>query len=287
MNRLQRLFSDNWAVRRQDMDSFMSLLLPGIISGNLQGAAALLNADKAKAAVASGPYRARWWEFDDVSIPVDSVAVLTLRGMLYSWESEWIADMLSRAVANPNICGIVLDIDGPGGMISHLDIAARAVAECPKPVATVVTGIMASAHFWLGSSAERIFVASPLCEVGSVGVMMTHCSFREYFRMNGIDYREIYPDSADLKNKEVRALEDEGDESLVKDHAARLHRLFADTVAGNLDIAYDPELPLFRGEMFMASEALELGYVDEAGSLDDAMRWVLARATLRRAEQMI
>lgn len=119
-----------------------------------------------------------------------------------------------------------------------------------------------------------------------MGVVITHYSFREFFRQNGIDYREIYPDTADLKNKDVRALVDDGDESFLKARAERIHRIFSETVARNLDIPYDPELPLFRGEMFYGDEAVSAGYIDEFGGLAEAVKWVLAQATSRKANQL-
>lgn len=284
MNKLQRFFTDNWTVKRRDLQNTMSLLLPCIIKGNLSGASEMLGKAKCTA-MATTPYLADWYELDDVALPVDSIAVMELHGMLYSWETEWLIRRIHAAEANPAICGIVLVIDGPGGMVSHIDMASRTIRECSKPTATVVTGVMASAHFWLGTSTGRTFIESPLCEVGSVGIVITHCSFRKFFELNGIDYREIYPDTADLKNKEVRVLEESGDESLIKEKAERIHKAFSDTVAANLGIAYDPELPLFRGEMFQAEEAVSLGYIDQFGSLPDAARWVLAQATSRKANQ--
>lgn len=286
MNRLQRFFSDNWTIQRHDFENSVSLLMPSIIKGNIQAAEAQLSQDKCTVRAVQSPYMARWYELDDISLPVDSIAVISLTGVLYSWESEWVIRQIEAAELNPNICGVVLVIDGPGGMVSHLDMAAAAVRDCAKPTATVVTGVMASAHFWLGTSADRTFIASPLCEVGSVGVVITHYSFHEFFRQNGIDYREIYPDTADLKNKETRALVDDGDESLLKARAERIHRAFADAVARNLGIAYDPELPLFRGEMFTGDEAVSAGYIDGFGSLADAVKWVLAQAVSQRANQM-
>lgn len=287
MNRLQRIFSDNWTIRRHDFESFVSLIMPAIVAGNIEAASAKLNEDdKCTVKATAAPYMAKWYELDDISLPVDSIAVITLTGVLYSWESEWVAKQVEAAELNPNICGIVFVIDGPGGMVSHLDMAAAAVENCKKPTATVVTGIMASAHFWLGTASDRTFIASPLCEVGSVGIVCTHYSFREFFKMNGIDYREIYPDTADLKNKETRVLVENNDESLIKARAEKIHKIFAETVARNLGIEYDPKLPLFRGEMFDGNEAVELGYIDQFGGVDDAVKWVLAKATSRKAQQI-
>lgn len=287
MNRLQRIFSDNWTIRRHDFESFVSLIMPAIVAGNIEAASAKLDDDdKCTVKATAAPYMAKWYELDDISLPVDSIALITLTGVLYSWESEWVAKQIEAAELNPNICGIVFVIDGPGGMVSHLDMAAAAVENCKKPTATVVTGIMASAHFWLGTASDRTFIASPLCEVGSVGIVCTHYSFREYFKMNGIDYREIYPDTADLKNKETRVLVENNDESLIKARAEKIHKIFAETVARNLGIEYDPKLPLFRGEMFDGNEAVELGYIDQFGGVADAVKWVLGTATSRKAKQL-
>lgn len=283
MEKLHRLFSDNWAIQRHDFDNMVSLLMPSIIAGNITAAASQLDTVKTSVRATASPYMAKWYELDDLMLPVDSIAVITLSGALYSWESQWLIRQVEAVESNPNICGMVLVIDGPGGMVSHLDQAVAAVEKCTKPTATVVTGIMASAHFWLGTATDRTFIVTPLCEVGSVGVVITHYSFKEYFKQNGIDYREIYPDTADLKNKPTRVLEESGDESLIKARAEKIHRAFSDAVARHLGIDYDPELPLFRGELFTGDEAVELGYIDQFGDVADAVKWVLAQATSRKA----
>lgn len=286
MEKVQRFFSDNWAIERPEFQNLLSLLTPCIINGRLADVNDQISQVKSSAMATSMPYMAKWYELDDISIPADSVAVIKLRGVLYAWETEWLIEQLAAAEKNANICGIVLVIDGPGGMVSHLDMAASAIKNSSKPTATVVDGCMASAHFWLGTSSERTFIVSPMCEVGSVGVVITHTSFKEFFKMNGIDYREIYPDTADLKNKETRELEENGDESLIKARAERIHKIFAETVAENLGISYDPTLELFRGAVFPGDVAVAAGYIDQFGTVDDAVRWVLAQATSRKAAQL-
>ena len=286
MNKLQHILSDNWTIRRHDLEGFMSLIVPAIVAGNIEAATARISVEKCQVKATAMPYMAECYELNDDSLPSDSIALISLSGILYSWESEWLVRQIEAAERNPNICGIVLEIDGPGGMVSHLDAAVSALENCKKPTATVVTGVMASAHFWLGTAADRTFITSQLCEVGSVGVVCTHYSFREYFKMHGIDYREIYPDTADLKNKETRVLIEQNDESLIKARAEKIHKVFAETVARNLGIDYDPKLPLFRGEMFDGNEAVSLGYIDQFGGTVDAAKWVLAQATNKKVEQL-
>ena len=120
----------------------------------------------------------------------------------------------------------------------------------------------------------------------SVEIVCPLYSFRKFLKINEIDSREIYPDTAALKNKETRVLVENNDESLIKARAEKIHKIFAETVARNLGIEYDPKLPLFRGEMFDGNEAVELGYIDQFGGVADAVKWVLAQATSRKAQQI-
>lgn len=278
MNRIQQLISDNWTIRRHELSSLMAIIMPGIISGNLEGISEILGKTKCTA-TAYDPYLATEWDTTDTDLPNNSVLVITLRGTLYAWESDWLARTIKEAEADPRICGIVLLVDGPGGMVSHIDKAVAAIKNCTKPTATVCEGMMASAHFWIGTCTDRTFIVSDLCEVGSVGIITTHLSLLKYFEMNGIDYREIYPDTADLKNEATRALIEKDDDSIIKARAEKIHKIFAETVAENLGIDYDPKLPIFRGRMFSGEEAVAAGYIDQIGTLDDAARYVLGVAT--------
>lgn len=287
MKHLQEIFTGSWAITPKDFEALSTLLLPCIMQGHLDQAESQLNRSTLKAYATDPTYLVSRWELDDETLPEGSVAVIELEGVLYSWNTFALERWLLMAEQNEKICGVVLWINGPGGMVAHVDVVASTIQDMTKPVATFVADIMASAHFWIGTSADRIFVASPLCEVGSVGVMVTWASWKKYFEKNGIDVRDIYPDSADLKNHEYRALEEKGDEDPIKQHLERLHEVFARTVAVNLGVEYDPELPLFRGQIFTGAEALELGYVDEVGTFQDAVTWVLGRATANQANQLI
>ncbi len=287
MKLLQEVFTGSWSITPKDFEALSALLLPCVLNGNIDQAEAQLYKSVIKAYATDPTYLVSRWELDDETLPEGSVAVIELEGVLYSWNTFALERWLLMAEQNPKIVGVVLWINGPGGMVAHVDVVASTIMDMTKPVATFVAGMMASAHFWIGTTADRIVVASPLCEVGSVGVMITWTSWKKYFEKNGIDVRDIYPDSADLKNREYRALEEKGDEDPIKQQLEQLHEVFARTVADNLGVEYDPKLPLFRGQIFTGSEALELGYVDQMGTLQDAVTWVLGRATANEANQLV
>lgn len=289
MNKISQILTERWSINDAEYASLLLPLLSALKAGNIEAVENQLAQNQVKAYAvqpnSTMPYMADKWELDDMNLPVNSVAVITMEGPLYSWETYRLEERIAQAVANPKIIGIVLWINGPGGMIIHLDIAAKAVENCPKPIATYVAGTMASAHFWIGTAAQRIFIASPMCQLGSVGIMTQYFDTTGYLKSLGIDVRDIYPDSADLKNYEVRQIRDKNNEEPLKEELAAIHAIFSQDVARHLGVDYDPQLELFRGKLFSGSEALELGYVDQIGTLQDAVMWVFTKGLVSRANQ--
>lgn len=255
------------------------------MAGNLKAADDILQTKQISVKALSAPNFVDYWDLADENLPANSIAVFQLTGMLFTWETDWLIRFLTEAERNPQIIGMLFIIDGPGGHATRVDVAAGTIKASTKPTATLVTGSMCSAHYWLGSSADRVFAVSPLCTVGSVGAMCEYIGVKGYYKKLGIDVRDIYPDSSDLKNEEWRALE-EGDESLTKQRLEKVHRLFSEAVAENIGIHYDPELEIFRGRVFDADEALKAGYIDAMGTLADAATWILTEATSREAAKL-
>lgn len=288
MDKISTVLTEKWAIMPENAGCVLNTVVQALNAGNIDAVNTFLDGNKIKAFALDPqeqkPYIPRRWELDDENLPSTSVAVLELEGTLYSWETTRLINLLDIVEQNDRIRGVVLWINGPGGMISGVDLAAKRIAEFTKPTATFIAGTMASAHFWIGTASQKLYAASPICEIGSVGVMMSYMGMKKYFKDMGIDKRDIYPDTADLKNFEYRQLEEKGDDKPLKEKLARLHRFFSDTVAKNLGIQYDPDAPLFRGAMFTADEALENGYIDSYGTVADSVLWVLAQSEAKRAE---
>lgn len=281
MDKLYQFLTARWLMSGEEQSRLLAAILPALRSGHISEAQALLSASTMNA-YATTPYMASRWEVDDQNIPEGSVAVITLEGPLYAWETFRLESILRAAADNPHIAGVVLWINGPGGMSTYIDVVSDQIAQFPKPVAAYVAAYMLSAHLWIGSAAGRIFLASPLCEVGSCGVMTTYVSMREYYKNLGIDIRDIYSDSSDLKNKWFRDIEERDDETLVKERLAQTHDAFIRAVAGYRGIAPDTESPVFRGETFTGDAAISAGLADQYGTLQDAVQWVVAQTVIRQ-----
>lgn len=282
MSRLQYLFSEYWSVRRSALSNLVSVVAPCIAAGNPAGAEAMLGEGRIEAVCSSMEPGAPFsrWDLAAGDVPEGSVVAFRLTGMLYRWMTAELSELVDIAEANPNVEGLILVIDGPGGMAGGVPALADKIRALKTPVVTVVTGEMCSAHLWIGTSARKVFAASRHCEVGSIGAMTTFTSYRKYFEKNGIENRDIYPDTSDLKNREYRDLEDNGDEAAVKERLGKLHRTFVDHVAACRGLAPDITQPHFRGAMMQAEEAVKAGIIDEIGGMPEAMRWLQAQKVI-------
>lgn len=88
---------------------------------------------------------------------------------------ETLAQGFRQLMADPEVSGILLDVDSPGGQISGVPELAEEIraARGQKPIVAISNTLMASAAYWLASQADEI-VVTPSSLTGSVGVVMGH-----------------------------------------------------------------------------------------------------------------
>lgn len=288
MNKIQQIFNSSWAIGRKDYLNLVSIIQPSIKAGNFAELEKLLSAEnQTKSYAVNLGFAFNEWQFEDENLPDNSIAVIGLNGILYSWESERVARKLELALSNSKIAGVIIKMNGMGGMVDGISETASILSASTKPIASVISGNCMSAHYWLASATERRFLLDKTCQVGSIGIVGTYYNATEAMKKEGIDYREIYPDTADMKNREFRDIAEKNDEKAFKEHLEKIHAIFCATVSRNLSIPYNKESPLFRGATFMGDEAIKKGLADCYGNIHDAARWVLAQSIVKRSKDIV
>ncbi len=214
--------------------------------------------------------------FDEA--PKGSIAVIPVRGPLMKDDEQdcgvlsagmdTLGTRVQEADQHPNISGIILYIDSPGGTVDGTQAFADKVKACKTPVVTFIDGLMASAALWIGSSASRIIAQNATTEIGSIGVMVQFADMQPMWEQEGVKFHRINADQSRDKNKTFTdALN--GDYSGIKNEQLNpLAEQFIAAVKANR-----PNLPdsVFTGKVFFAEDALSLGLIDEIGSLDVAI----------------
>ncbi|MCK2182666.1 signal peptide peptidase SppA [Halomonas getboli] len=188
--------------------------------------------------------------------------------------AERVIEGVQRAWKAPGAEAVVLHIDSPGGSPVQsqriYDELMRLRVQGDKPIIAVIEDIGASGAYYIASAADEI-VAAPASLVGSIGVINAGFGFKEALERLGVERRvftagdnkafldpfsDISPEQRDFWQRVL----------------ATTHRQFIDDVkAGRGDRLADDER-LFSGLIWTGEQALDLGLVDELGSLDTLAR---------------
>lgn len=128
-----------------------------------------------------------------------NIGVVSIKGPLSNRTSWWDAEMgratypairdaMVHAASDPEVKSILLDIDSGGGAVAGVEDTGnliRMINDKVKPVSAFTDGVMASAAYWLGSSAGEVHNTKSAM-VGSIGVITTHMEYSKALKEDGV-----------------------------------------------------------------------------------------------------
>ncbi|WP_410922226.1 S49 family peptidase [Pseudomonas aeruginosa] len=179
--------------------------------------------------------------------------------------TQVLATDIQRALDDPAVRSIVLNIDSPGGVASGINELAELVYEgrkC-KRIVTYAGGYLASAAYWIGSAAEEI-VIDETAMAGSIGVIVEAVA-----QPDGPDKPKRYQVvSRNAPNKRPDVTTEEGRKKIGETVDA-LAEVFENKVARNLGVAAEriPEMGDYGG-LLVGAAAVKAGLAHRLGSLE-------------------
>lgn len=195
---------------------------------------------------------------------------LTSASGLTSYES--LAATLAEAVDDPAVCGILLDLDTPGGEASGaMETAAlvRAAAE-NKPVVAFVNGLAASAGYAQAAGTSHI-VTTPSSQLGSIGVIMMHLDRTAAAAKAGVKPTVIHAGAYKADRSSLRPL-DEDAHARLQASVDATYDLFVASVAQHRGLSEKAVRGTEAG-LFMGAAAVRAGLADEVGTIADALAY--------------
>ncbi len=215
-----------------------------------------------------------YYDYNDANIPEGSTAVIPIRGEIMKYSemcgpkgSLELTSNIIDADNNPNISGILLIIDSPGGQVTHTDLLAAAIKNAKTPTVAFVEGMAASAAYWIASSANKIIASSDIDKVGSIGTMMFYADVQPYYEEMGVKFHEIYATLSKDKNKDFNDVLAGKYDNYRTGTLDVINKKFHDAVRTNRPgISKD----VFSGNTYFSNDAIELGLIDEIGTITDA-----------------
>ena len=178
-----------------------------------------------------------------------------------------IAAMLDAALADPQVSGILLDIDSPGGEASGSFELARRVREvaAQKPVWAVANDAAYSAAYAIAASAQRLFVTET-GGVGSIGVIALHVDQSVKDAKDGYHYTAITAGAHKNDYSPHEPLSDAAKTEL-QGEVDRLYAIFTEHVAAMRGLDHDAVRATEAG-LFFGSNAVTQGLADGVQTLD-------------------
>lgn len=210
-------------------------------------------------------------------IPVHGTLVQKL-GMLRPFSGMTGYDGIRRnfltALNDPDVKGICLDIDSPGGEVAGcFDLVDTIFTRRgQKPVYAILSESAYSAAYAIASAADRILVPRT-GGVGSVGVIYVHCDMSRQMKDEGLNVTIITCGSRKAETSPLRPLS-EAAQAALQDDIDAVGALFIETVARNRGISVDAVRAL-EARTLRAQEGVRAGLADDVMSPDEAFSLLL------------
>jgi len=220
---------------------------------------------------------------EDRVVSPNSVAVIEIEEAI--GESSKILKALYESANNPNVAGIVVRVDSPGGSVGpsqELYAAIKRLKE-KKKIVVSMGSVAASGGLYLSLAADKIY-CQPGTLTGSIGVIMQTPNFTAI--ADKIGFKMMTIKSGKLKDvgnpfRPMEAADQEFLSSVIK----TTYDQFVDAVWEGREkvfqergISREKMLTFADGRIIPGTTAKELGLVDEFGDVYDAARAVLALA---------
>lgn len=199
--------------------------------------------------------------------------------------SEEIRKALNAVGAEPRIRGVVIRVNSPGGSATASEIMLQAITELQKkkPVVVSMGNYAASGGYYVSCRADRIF-ASPNTITGSIGVVAGKLATAKLWNRVGINFEPIERgEKAGIlhSSKPFKAEDREELQAWMNS----IYEVFKNHVTEGRKEKLSEEIDTIAGgRVYTGTQALELGLVDEIGSLDDAIQYLVSDLKLEDYE---
>jgi protease-4 len=194
---------------------------------------------------------------------------------------------LLRKVGNdPEIQGVILRVDSPGGDAIASDEILREVKllSKKKPLVVSMSDLAASGGYYVAMTGDPI-IAYPDTYTGSIGIIYGKLNLRGLYDKLGVT-KDILTRglNADI-DSDYHPLTDRGKQKL-RESLNEFYAGFVSKAAEARKRKYEELEPLAQGRVWLGEQAKKNGLIDEIGGIDKAIELVKKRANIRADEKI-
>ena len=216
----------------------------------------------------------------------NKVAVLYADGEIVdgSGKSQVAGDRFMKLVEklrkDKNVKAVVLRVNSPGGSVSA-SVKIRTALDSlmkEKPLVASFGDYAASGGYWISSGCQKIY-ADATTVTGSIGVFSLIPDFSKVTKKVGVNVESV----GSNKHSDMMSLMrpfDAAELSYMQASVEDIYELFVNLVATSRGLSVERVDQIAQGRVWAAADALEVGLVDEIGTLQDAISYAAALADL-------
>ena len=207
-----------------------------------------------------------------LTIPVYGVLIHRMSFKFGNWATgyQYIQKAFDRGLEDPEVSSIVFDHNSPGGMVAgNFELCEHVAANRgAKRIIAVANDYSFSASYNLAAAADEI-VLTRSGGVGSVGVVTMHVDYSDALAKSGIKVTFIHAGEHKVEGNPYEKLPKSAKDR-IQARVDRLYGEFVALVAANRGLD-EQAVRDTEALTYDASDALEVGFADRIGSMDDEM----------------
>ncbi|MBH23320.1 MAG: signal peptide peptidase SppA [Myxococcales bacterium] len=218
----------------------------------------------------------------DLPVTGEGIGVVEIVGPIM--DSRETVDQIRKYQRNDNIKAILLRIDSPGGAVAPSQEIYHAVlkARKDKKVVASMGSVAASGGDYIACAADRIF-ANAGTVTGSIGVITQLTNFTDLAEMAKVDVITIKSGQYKDVGNAFREFE-EKDRQFFEQMVLNIYEQFVKDVSEARGMKLDDVRAVADGRVFTGLQALELGLVDELGTLYDSAEYLAGEVGLDKKD---
>lgn len=221
-----------------------------------------------------------------------NIAVLPIEGIILPFSGlegfdlvttpQTVSDFVLAAEQDPDIDGILLQINSPGGTPVASHYIAETITNTTLPVVGLI-GDSGTSGGYMVAAATDYLLASPMSDVGSIGVNMSYVENSKQNEEEGLTYVQLITGKYKDIGSPERPITEEEIELLQADLDI-IHNEFIDIVAEYRELPREQVANLADGASMPGSRALGNNLIDALGNRQEATAALAAYTDMNLAD---
>eukprot|EP00903_Cladosiphon_okamuranus_P004324 g4322.t1 len=226
--------------------------------------------------------------FGDEQTPENRVGLIVAKGTIYdgiqesgSIGGDSTAYLLKQARLYDDLDALVIRVDSPGGSAFASEVIRREVELIKQeniPVFISMGSVAASGGYWISSPADEIW-ATPTTITGSIGAFAALATFEDSLDKLGLNSDGVSTGPLAGALSVDRPLSEQA-KTILQSRIDNLYGQFLYQVSNDREIPLEDLEPIAGGRVWTGNQALEIGLVDQIGSLGDVIDAAATKAGL-------